>query len=90
MTSEEALIFIQSATQWEFTTHAVERMSMRGATKADVRHAITNAESCEASETRAGAWLVSGLDRDDEPLTVSVVIEFILTGHTRNVIITVF
>lgn len=90
MTPEQALAAIQAATQWDFTHHCIERMMQRGATKADIKHAVANAHHCEPSQTHPDAWMVTGLDRDAEELTCSIVIEFVLTGATRNVVITVF
>jgi hypothetical protein len=48
-------------------------MAERGATVADVRHALTNATSCEAAER--GRWRVTGKDLDQEVLRVVVVLE---------------
>lgn len=84
----QALHLIQSASQWYWESHAIQRMHERDVYKADVKQAVATATACVAATT-PGAWLITGLDRLGEPLRVSVTIEQILPRGTRNVVITV-
>ena len=75
MTPAEALADIRgfaSAGRIAFTSHARERMAQRGARPRDVRHALTNARSCVASDDK---WKAAGPDIDGDDLTCVVVLE---------------
>lgn len=49
-------------------------MRQRGATFADVRHALEQAHGCRAAE-EAGRWRIESMDLDDDELTLIVVLE---------------
>jgi hypothetical protein len=56
-----------------YTSHALERMDQRGASRQDVQAALSGASRCRAQP--AGRWKVTGADRDGDELVVIVVLE---------------
>lgn len=76
VTPDEALRDVRgyaAAGRIRFASHARQRMAERGATVADIRHALSNATSCEHAER--GRWRVTGKDLDEEELVAVVVLE---------------
>lgn len=59
----------------KFSSHALKRMSERGATREDVRHALCVAKSCRVSPDGPGRWLVPSVDEEGLRLDVVVVVE---------------
>lgn len=89
MTPEEAIKLILSATQWMYSRHAIARMRQRQISREDIRYAVDNHTACTKSTTNDKAWLVTGPDRTGEVIEVSIVVEILLVGDVRNVVITV-
>ena len=76
VTAAEALRDIRgyaAAGRYVVSWHARERMRERGATQADVRSALVDAQSC--SQQKNGSWRVEGSDLDGDELTLVVAIE---------------
>jgi hypothetical protein len=77
MTPAEALKAIRglaSANRIAISSHAYRRMNQRGATFADVHHALTHAQQC-AWQAQHQRWKVESADLDGDDLTLAVVIE---------------
>lgn len=85
VSSEEALRDIRgfaSAGRLRIELHARQRMRERGASFADVKHALAGAQRCRLQEN--GRWRVDGEDLDGDELTAVVVLE------SGVVVVTVF
>ena len=85
MTSAEALADIRGyagAHRIEYTSHARLRMSQRGITFGDLRHALMTAHACR--DQAGGTWKVDGVDRSGDELTAVVALE------GKIVVVTVF
>lgn len=77
MSGEEALRDIKgyaAANRIRLSRHVRERMPERGATYEDIRHALMTATACKP-ETGDKWFVGGGIDLDDEPLNVVVVLE---------------
>lgn len=85
MTLAEALADIRGyagANRIEYTSHARLRMSQRGISFADVRHALMTAPGCR--DQGEGTWRVESVDRSGDELTAVVALE------GKVVVVTVF
>lgn len=79
MDSAEALRAIRGfakANRFRFTAHAAREAVECGATRGDVRCALSNAKSIRASgRERASDWTVTGPDLVGDDLDIAVIIE---------------
>ncbi len=93
MDGAKALQAIRSAGQLFLTKHARDRMAQRNVSYKDVQHALQNASHAELSDDDDGyeeKWVVRGADIDGDELYLVVIIEEILVGGVRNVVVTVY
>ena len=79
MDSVEALQAIRGlakANRFRFTAHAAREAVECGATRDDVRCALSNAKSIRASgRERASDWTVTGPDQVGDDLDIAVIVE---------------
>jgi hypothetical protein len=77
VTPAEALRDIKgyaSANRFNIHPHALKRARERGATRAHIQAALTNATTCVVGQM-PGRWEVVGTDLDGDPLKLAVVFE---------------
>ena len=81
MTPNEALRDIEGyagANRIQYSGHARDQMRNRGAQRADVHHALSNASSCKLSDDSTPTvqrWIAEGTDLDGEVLRPVVIIK---------------
>lgn len=89
MTPEEALRTIQGASQWWISDHAREAMSARNVRQDEIVSAVQCATHCERSGTDSRNWkVVARIGSED--VTVVIAIQRLLTGTTRNFVVTIW
>jgi hypothetical protein len=77
VTADQALVLIRDLAAKgaiAYTRHALDRMDQRGAQRADVKRALSQAQSC-SYQAENDRWKVEGKDLDGDDLTVVVSIE---------------